>query len=605
MRKKRLLSVFVALVPALAGPGRADGPAVLSHVPSGAAATIVVPSISATGRQVDKLLDQLGMGLFRAGMMPGGATRLAVNRIERLGLGQGNVRIDPDGGAAVVLLDPAAVGIDIEAFVRRQLGPLTGAEPQAPAQTLSWPIVVLLPVHPSGDASSAQVGPRAARRVLDGRAVYTAPVGDFLAVGLSKQAVEAVIASESSLADTMPSTHQALLDGAGAGVHVNNRVVNPIVRRLIDTLDDELQRVLGDSPSFFALQATLVHKALPYLRTWTAGKAADTSAVRILPDGLRIDRLESYRPGSEMARALESYEPDGGVLDRLPEMPWVLAIGSDSLPVQHQALGELSDLAIQVAQIAVQLHSRHRRLDPETLAAMQQNVRQLRSQVVSTQICVCLCDAAPEPGLAAVASLEVDRPETFAATLVSTLKLFDRLIVQASGRSDRRYALVHQPGARQVGPIAVDGLELRFRDQAGQPGASRTLLRAGMARPDERTILLSLDPGGKALAASLAALASSEGRRPQRPHLAKAMRHMPEDPGSLILLHPANLSEAIARTRRRLAPKMESARPALTGQVPLAIGSAVVSETTVHHTAFADNTLLADLLWLYLRAREQ
>jgi hypothetical protein len=514
------------------------------------------------------------------------------------------VTVDPDGAAALVLLDPAAVDIDVQALVRRRLGPLTGAELQIPAQRLAWPVVVLLPVRASSSGASAPATPRVKRRVLGGRAVYTAQLGDFLAVGLSKRAVEAVVGSGTSLAETMPARHRALLDGAAVGLHVNNRVVNPIARRLIDTLDDELQRVLGDSPSFFALQATLVHKALPYLRTWTAGKAADTSAVRILPDGLRIDRLESYQPDSDMARALASYQSDGGVLDRLPEMPWVLAIGSDSLPVQHQALGELSDLAIQVAQIAVQLHSRHRRLAPETLAAVQQNVRQLRAQVVSTQICLCLSDSARSAGagLAFVACLEVDRSETFGNTLVGTLGLFDRLIAQATGRSDHRYALVHQPGARRVEQVAVDDLELRFLDQAGKSGGSRTLLRAGMARPDARTVLLSLDPSGKALAASLSARRRTPARWRENPHLAKALVHMPEDPGSLILLHPANLSEAIGRMRRRLAPEMEPSRPALTGQVPLAIGSAVVGKTTVHHTACADNTLLSDLLWLYIRA---
>ncbi len=600
MTRSAHVAVLVILAAAVAAPTEIEP--VSTHIPADAAAAMVIPDLARTGRQVDGLFDQLNMGLFRRLLLPRGSAQFGVEQLGQLGLADPNRRMDLRGGAAVVLLDPARLGMDLPAYVRKELTPLTGAQPQqAQEQKLHWPIVAILPIRP--DQAADPDAPAIGKQQIGGRELYTARVGSYLAVSPTGQAVEALLESKKSLAETIDDAHGRMIRSALAAVHVNNRTVNPSATALIDTLDTELKQVLGESPSFFALQATLVHKSLPYLRTWFTEQATQTVAVRIDPDGLIIQRRVSYLPESSTARALAAYQPQDNLLDRIDFQRGFLSATADAMPVQQQRFAELSKLAMNIAQLAVQLNNPRRGLDTQTLKDLRQTTHQLHGQVRGLQLRIQ--QVAPQPDadfpLALIARVDVDRQEAFRNQMQMATELFSSLMQQARGGAEAGYRLTYRRRAESAGERQIDQIDLSCRSTSASPEASdHLLLRARLTPAGEGQVLLAVSPSQRALLAA----AADEQPGPVPSSIAVALRHMPEKPSSLILLHPQRFSAAVERTRQFLDPGAARREPMLTSPVPLAIGSEVLNGPAVRHTAFLPNELLRDAILLYMRSRQ-
>ena len=202
---------------ALAAPPAAAGakalPAaepVLKVVPAGTIAYAVINNIKTGADDIDKFLKQIGASEMLKDEMPSGVLKALLAQAQ---MGEG---FNPNGGAAIALLDPNAFGIDLIKMMKSAMPGAAASQPAA-APMPPMPVVVFLP----GAGVKEVLGkfnPVAAdpymKLNLGGVELFAAPVGSYVLVSPSAKALEAVAKAPKKADDELKGRQAQVVRGS-------------------------------------------------------------------------------------------------------------------------------------------------------------------------------------------------------------------------------------------------------------------------------------------------------------------------------------------------------------------------------------------------------
>ena len=325
---------------------------------------------------------------------------------------------------------------------------------------------------------------------------------------------------------------------------------------------------------------------------------------RFVDDGLVVEELVAYAPGSQLAQAVASYQQtQGGLLDRLPDMPYVLAFGS------RGKSGPTADNEMLSAYLDAMSQS----LPPDTLTEADKTEilrigNGLNEQVTAVQF---VAGGAPQAGgvFSCGAVMTCKSAGTTSGLLRDGFRFAEQFVkaVAPPGEAED-FQVKYAAGAETVGGIAVDIIEFTDPGVAEMPddekqqmttvlGESKIQLR--MASPDERTLVVTFG-GADAFMEEALKLAAGGGAIPDQVGTQKAMKYLPADASGVALLNLQNFGTVFQQGAQKLG--MAQMMPPLnfTAETPIAMGASVAGESSIHAVLFVPTEVVQDFTQMWM-----
>jgi len=579
--------------PADTAPAMPKAEPVINHVPAGAAGYVVVNNIRRGAAKVEKFLGQTGLaGMVGLDEMSGGLVGLMK---DKAGLGDG---FNPNGGFAIVTLDPQQFGVDLmELF-----GPSTQPTNRF-AEMKKVPFVLLVPgtsveaifpedpVAPAGEFRKVtlEMGP-----------MFAAKCGGYVALSPTAEALSALLKARRKAGDQLSKSHKAAIARSDIAVHIDMKIAGPIYMKLFDKLDEQLatQREMGMGA---VGPASMMSPMLGIYREMISQVQAVTVTGRFVETGLVFAELIAFDPAGDWGKMMASCKPTGGkLLDRLPDLPYILAAGSSNEGGETElnrkmSLDFLDKLMSTEALSAV---------PEQTKARAKKLVADFDDQVTAVQFVI---GGAPEGsgvfGLACV--MECKDSKVVKALLAETTEVVESLVKSLAGRDDpdvEGLKIVYTKGVDAIGDITADTIEITHPDLAETLAEDETLqnvlgedkLRLQVAAIDAKTVVVTFGGATPFLTEAVKA-ARNGGTILQGEELAVAMKHMPANPMTLILLSPGNLLDVIVSGMGIIAPDQPPLPFKIDTKTPIAVG-ATVSGSEVEVVLYVPNDLIRDVV---------
>lgn len=555
---------------------------VLRHIPAGALGFIVVNNVKSAAAKVDAYLSAIGLGEMVQGPMPNGLLEMIKVQAK---LGEG---FDANGGFAAVMLDPQQFGFDILQAMGAETRPAGGAAMPSP------PFVFLIPgssvqavfanyeMEPAGKLTKIKLR-------MGGS--YAAKVGGYVAVGLSKEAVLAVTAPGKKAAGELNAAQAAAIAKADITLHLNMKVAGPILDRIIRKGEEEIAKTRkmmteleGGAPSSSTMLAMSMADILPFYRNMLSQLQAVTVTGRFTESALLLDELVVFAPDSTIGAALAAFKaPTGGLLDRLPNLSYVLAVGAANAPAGE----ELAEMQTKMLDSLLE-SPLFEKVPAETRAKIKSLSKSSNEQVNSVQYVV---GGAPQGkglfGLACVVNCK--DAETFKGLLAESAATIETVIkALVDDEEVEGLKITHNKAVEKVGGLSIDAIEITHpklteMDEDERAKMIKVLgegrIRLLVASPDRKTVVVTFGGSGAFMAEALKT-AKGGGTIPADPEVVEAMKHMPKNRAMVLLFNGGNLCDLIVRGIKTMKPGSEDDIPfRFTTRKPIAIGAGIEGST--------------------------
>lgn len=591
---------------------------VLSRVPAGALAYVVINNLQDLQGNIGAFIQQIGLQEM---LPPALANNLAAAAAQQLQLGPG---FNLNGGLAVAMLDPQPFGIDLVAMFKQAAA--GGGPPKVP----QLPVVLFL----AGKSAQEVLGkfkptPQGKYAAFNSPAgpLLAAKVGNYLAISQMPQALDAVAAAKKSAAAELGKEQAAIIQKADLAVRVNLKAAAPLLNKLLDEMDKliaEQQKQMaamqkqmaeagaGPPPALagmMQLQANLALKMMKMYRDMIGQIEGFTIAARLAKPALVLESLTDYVPGSMLGKAVASYKaPTASLVARLPDLPYVLAFGG-AMPAEQPAE------ALQL--VAEMTHFVLAALDdvgPKKLPAdLKTKIKAIQSGIIGQIEAIRLvAGGAPEgSGLFGLAALVQCKDAAKMKALVGqSVDVANQLIQHFGADEDDVKALkvAYAAGAAAAAPdtIAITHPELAKMSDGDRAEMQKVLgeqaIRVRLAAADARNVLFAFGGGDKFFAEALQA-AKGGGAIGEGPAMAVARLYLPKQPVAMFLLNPTNLLDVVKKGARTMNPQGgELPIPVkLTVKDPIILCSGVTG-TSEHAVFYVPNKLIGEVAQSILAA---
>ncbi len=315
IKGRGLTGVAMSMLLLCVGAVRAAAPAVLDEVPADAPMVVIVPSLSKMNEGVRMMTNTLGL------QVPEMADVLKQFKAQT-GMEQG---IDDEGSLALVLLD-AGLGID----AAKQ-----GGEP---------PLVLLVPVTDyAAFMKNFKAQPAAGVTEVEmpnaGGPGFVKQQGKYAVLSPAKELVEGFAAGKAAgaMSKSVGVWGDRCMSGSLVFAYVNAQVVAPVLSPKIDQGMTEMEQAMAGDPN-----AAMVKDVMALYTQ--AGKAVLRDAEGLVAGmsidelGVRMDQAIQFKADSPTAKLLGNSGPAKAMLDRLPDEPYLMAMGADLSGVDMVAL---------------------------------------------------------------------------------------------------------------------------------------------------------------------------------------------------------------------------------------------------------------------------
>jgi hypothetical protein len=596
-----LLVLATTCVGAHAQEAAATTEPVLSHIPAGAMGYIVVNDVRATGDNIDRFIQSIGLGPMVQNSMPEGFLKAM---LERTPLGEG---FNPDAGLAVAVLDFQQFGFDIMQFMPG--GAAAAGESEGPPPMP--PVVIWVPGSSTeglfGQYEMAPAGDYTRVMFPNTPPMLATEQGGYTVLSLRADVLDAVTAGGETADSILDANETMVVGRSDIAVHLNMRVAGPVFDKLLRMVEQQMAAAgAGGGPGMGPMMGPgaspeAMQKMLGWYRELLAQVDSATLTGRFVDEGLVFEELVSYVPDSALAQAVAAYQPaESGLLDRLPDMPYVLALGtrggSASIPQEQEMLSAYLDMLSGSMPPGT--------MTEDDQAEVLRIANGLNEQVGAMQMVI---GGGPEAG--GVFSLGVvmdcDNAEATRGLLRDAFGVGEEVIKgMVPGGQAQNLQLNFAEGAEVVAGTSVDVIEFtdpgveQMPEQEKQQMSSvlgEPKIQVRIASPDEKTVVLTFG-GADAFMEQALQQAAGGGSIPTQPGTQTAMKYMPENPTGVLLFNLKNLGTVIQQGAQKMG--MAESMPPLnfTADTPLAAGGAVVGESSVHATFFVPSDAVQNVV---------
>jgi hypothetical protein len=583
MRTRLLLASAGVILLATAGCEEPAPRTFLDLIPEQTLAFALVRDVRAATDEVDAMIRATDLGSFTEKAMPRGALNALRDEWE---LGPG---FRAEGTMAVAWLDPSLFGEDPEESARRMAAETMGA-PNEAGEAYLWPIVMYVPgatvevVFPT--RAVAQDGEHKKVRLWD-REFLAAEKEGYVLLSERADALNAVQGSQVSVRTALTEAQRALMERCRAVAHVNVSYAAPMLREFLPAEAEEMRWAMSgplDFPLFGVLNA--IREGSPHLESMMVG-------VRRVETGTLGEALIDWKSDSPLGKAMAGLKP-GPVLDRLPNLPYAMAMGT-ALPSDEHGR------AVMTRQLHELVDENTDATDHPVTLRVKALLGELAGQVDQVQLVLGLAPPGPGAfGLAAVARCR-DAQAT-RDLLAEAMWLTHQSFTQQE--LGEEMVLSYERGADSLDGLPVDHLTITEADpQSFEAELMRGLfgelaVRVRVVAPDEHTLVLTLG-GGRAMLGEAVRACREGGGILRSPDAAESLEYMPHDPVAMMLISTGSFYDLMRRTMGAMMPAggpapEESLPFFLSARVPVALGQAVHG-TTQETTLYVPDAVVRDI----------
>jgi hypothetical protein len=581
--KALVVLVMAALVATGPVATASAAPSVLEKIPANAMGFVVIGDLNASFGKVDRFLADIGLAPMLQQQMPAGLLP-AVQ--QQLGLGQG---FDPNGGLAVVMLNPDDVGVDLVGMIEAEM------DGEGIPEGQKVPFVVLVPGESIESVFAAYQPTKQGKyyqMTLPIGPMVGGEMGSHIALSPAADALEALAKSGTSY--KAPAGHQKLIGRSDIAAHVNMDVAGPMLNKMFDLFEKKAEEMDNqDAPPNVRAQMTMMGRMMPQYRQMMGQVGDLTLAGRFVKTGLVVEQLADYKPDSELGKALaKSKAPSGSLLGRLPDMPYILAFGAGGTGSEMADAESVLDMYLTM--LNAELAKNNAELDEASQKKIKELAIRFGDQVHQMQLVV---GGAPQGygvfGVSAV--LRGPSAAKIRNLLAETVELSQSLIDNNLAKIEDDFQglqVKHFKGSETVAGKTVDVVHIAHPELAKMSPSDRDemikvlgedKIRLLIAQADDNTVVLSFGGGSANLAKSLE-YADGKGPVPDSPGMSLAMEHMPSNRVSLMAFSAANLVDVIGKGMQTMDPNAPPLPIAINTRTPILIGTGI--EGTSAHQAF-------------------
>jgi hypothetical protein len=549
---------------------------ILDVVPAGSLGFVVVSNIGKTLGNVDQYLKDIGV----ADALPIAGDLLTTIK-EAAQLGEG---FNAEGGFAAVLLDPQPFGIDFVKMIKDE--DAAGADAVKP----KVPFVLFVPATGLKEVfGKYEMTPEAELTKVKFRAgdAYAAMLNGYAVVSPNDKAVQAVLKAQKKASGELAADLSKALLASDVALYVNMKTAAPQLKGLLDLMKAKMTEAPGPMPFSPDMIVGIWSKMLTELQAFSC-------TLQFGKTGLVFQEYVGFDPNGPIGQSMLALKPGGqAALDRLPNLPYVLAIGGLPGP-KGPGEKEMVDLLLKALP----------GLTDATRAKITKLQQDMEDQITGLQLVI---GGAPEGsgvfGASVVLSckdgekvkgLLGDATETIAA------------VVQGLAGDDKNAAqlkVVYAKGAEKIGELSIDAITITHPDidqlteeqkQSMQKVLGEDKIRLLVASADNKTVVITF---GGSTAMLLEALKTSNGTGTigKDPGVVEVMKVLPANPRSVMVLNVANLMQVVQKAAAALGAPMPPIQ--LTSKTPIAMGAAV-DGATARAVFFLPNDLVKEVVSL-------
>jgi len=554
----------------------------LDHIPAGAMGYVVIRDLKKSLGDLHDYLAAIGVVELMEGQIPEDLLGFVVTRMS---LGEG---FNPSGDVAAVMLNPAQFDVDL-----LQMIGIKGEPAEEPPKEPKLPLVVFVPgkgiaeVFPKYDLEQAGAS---TKLMSPAGPVFARQCGGYIILSPMDEALDAVLKAKKKTAAELTTDQLAGINRGNVGLYLNLEVIGPLAGKALDALKAKLGATEPDMPVDLG-------KVLDFYKGLLSQVNGAAITVRLGKEALVLEEFASVQPDSQLGRIFAAAEPGrGGLLDRLPNLPYVLAIGSRSLGAKSSAL---------MTEMTNPLLEGMFKKDEVLSAKFKRIASGMSEQFLAQQLVIG--GAPADSGLFGAAVVWKCKDAEKAKTLIADYAKLIREMVLSSvpeGRPKEEVAnfrIEFSKGVETVAGVAVDVIEVTHPELAemgeGDKEEMATVLgeariRFFLAAPDRQTLVLTFG-GSKAFLGEALKVAKGGGTIPADAEVRKVMGSMPRNPCMVLLLNGGNLWKVIRHAVEAMGEELPPFK--ITTQTPIALGAAIRG-SSAHAVLYVPNQLVKEIV---------
>ena len=580
-----------------ATPGVKPG-SILAQIPAGASYVMTGNVDKTIGSAEMFLIDigagqMLGIGVSRPGDGRGARSDLLDMIKKELKLGKG---FDSKNGAAFVVLDPKTVGLDLVKLMdeiprAKPIGPDPASDPENMVAAILPGTVETLFV----DAKPTKEGELTVLKP-NTKKIYAAQKGMYVVISPSSTAVKAIVAAKKTAASDLSKDELAMVNSSDIVLHVNVAPYRPVVKKLLDGFKEQLKTQFDPATAMGLGVYLMMGEALvEQLDTTTLG-------VKMGQNGLNIDSICTAKTGSTMAKVFTAESDAAGgakVLDSLPSLPYVLAMGVDGWMDNAAMLAASKDF-----MRAMMGPGSPYKLDEKDIARMEALQAEVAGLVTGVQ--VVIGGAPAGMGMASLAYvIHCKDSAKYRAIFPESIEFASKMMGAAPAQPNApKVSMTYAKDVEKVDGKSVDAINISLTGVPGtKPDALAGIfkmivgedkLRMLIATPDDKTLVMTLGGTTETLKETLK-VAANKGPIPAMSGTTEAMRNLPKNSSIVMLFNTANLMDVIRTGMKRAGVTPEEAEiiPTLKCKTPIAFG-AKAKGATLHTGFFAAKAMIKE-----------
>jgi len=618
-----------------AAPTMPKAEPVLQHIPADAIAFVVVNDVGGVAGEADNYLTAVGLTPLLAEKMPNGVLELIKSAAQ---LGEG---FNPNGGFAVALLPPEKFGVDID----KLMAPAKKADAEeqpasAPAKKEKLPLLLLVPgtgvKEVFGSYEQVPVGKYTEVSLRMGKMLVT-QLGGYVALSPRADVLDSLATLDKNITSQLTPEQADMLARSLIAFHADFTSASGTMDKLFTNIEATLSRlpIREDKPDL----ALRLRPLLAVERQLLSQLESVTAGLRLEDTGLAGEMMVSYKPDSDIGKALASVTPPAcPPLNRLPNLPYVYAVGGTG---SNKMLGQtrqttpanMMDKLITAGVVP--------KMDEESLKALKELITLSQEEVTEMQF---VAGGAPEGsglvGIAAVlrcndsarlkdaivdkvpvminsmiekaakegqsGTIDTEKPpltdqqndppqESVATQPAEAASSTETAQTEpATAPAESKVKLVVSKAAETIDDVPVDAVEIVLPADTREVVAQQLgtvfgedKLRILLAATDDKTVVITFGGAKAFLAETVKTAKAGDGTILAEEGTVEAMKHLPKNPMAVGLFNAGNLFDLIRKITAAMAPQ-QGGQPPLPFQIvtktPIAFGTGVTG--TTQHTAF-------------------
>ncbi len=545
-----LLSGLVVLQAQEAPPAQSAAPAgdVLKYVPTGCMGFVVVNNVQKFTGKIDGFLKQISPP--EQPIVPGKILDMIRGAAQ---LGEG---FNADGGFAVVMLDPQQYGVDLVSMI-------TGEAKTAPEgeEAKKQPALPAILIVPTADKTLENML-AAYQPVKEGDyiklprqgkdPIYCIVAGNYAMMGPNLKAVQNVAAGggEKSILTQLSATDKALVAQNDVALWVNLKMLAPIIDAAITKMEKPAE---GDPRPMIMIgweMEMMMKKALAqnFASIREIIKQLDDASVglRIAETGIIIDGRCSCLADSVFGKALAAYKPvAGSLLNRLPNMPYILAFGIGNGPKTPEDFNTKRIDNMLAGEPFAELSA-------EAKAKLRSVMLGMEEQIDSVQFYHGgITTGTGQFGMACV--LECKSAEKVKAILADGVAVANEVAQGAKNEDIKKLSIKYHKALETIGDNKVDVIDIDHPEINSMEEDSRERMKAVLgedkirlliASADDKTLVITMG-GSKTFLAEAMKTAGGTGTLHTDPGTAKSLAMLPKNRMAVGLLNIGNIFKVI------------------------------------------------------------